>query len=259
MNNRLNLRLGSAFCCAFGVSLVGCATSAPPVAPEPPERVVVIDTVHVVDTVEVSADPDPALDQRFAGLQLQVFERDAQVRDLQRQLDAARQEVVRGMARLQTVASRAEAASVLAEAEIALRAVTGAGGDEEPPEATQALRLMVLSLAELEDENYGGALYLASQARRLARAGEVRLTGGGQVERFPGEVLFALSLPLETAQRSNVREGPGLGFRVLCTLDPSIPVVGHSHTELWVRITDDEGRDGWIFHSLVTSPSEGGG
>jgi len=243
----------------FGVSLGACATGGPPVASETPDRVVAVDTVVLVDTLEVRSGPDPALEQRVAGLQLQVFERDAQVEDLQRQLDAARQEVVRGMARLQTVASRAEAASVLAEAEIALRAVTEVGGDEEPPEATQALRLMVLSLAEFEDENYGGALYLASQARRLARAGEFRLTGGGQVERFPGEVLFALSLPLETAQRSNVREGPGLSFSVLFTLDPSIPVVAHSYTELWVRITDEAGRDGWIFHNLVTTPSEGGG
>ena len=54
------------------------------------------DTVVVVDTVEV---PDRELAQRVATLQLQVLERTAQVADLQRQLDAARQEIVRAMAR----------------------------------------------------------------------------------------------------------------------------------------------------------------
>ncbi len=146
----------------------------------------------------------------------------------------------------------------MAEAEIGVRAVSEAAGDEELPAAAVARHLLVLSTAEFADENYGGALYLASQARSMARAGELRLTSGAEGGRQPGEVLFALRLSLETARRSNVRAGPGLGFRVLFTLDPATPVVGHSYTEQWVRITDDQGRDGWIFHNLVTSSREGG-
>lgn len=216
------------------------------------------DTVVVVDTVEVRAGPDREFEQRVATLQLQLLERTAQVTDLQRQLDAARQEIVRAMARLQTLASRAEAASVMAEAEIALEAVSGAAGNEDLPAAAQARRLLVLSTTEFANENYGGALYLASQARRVARTGEVRLTRGDGGGRQPGEVLFALPLTLETERRSNVRAGPGLGFSVLFTLDPATPVVGHSHTGQWVRITDDEGRSGWIFHNLVRGAREGG-
>ncbi len=216
------------------------------------------DTVVVVDTVEVRAGPDRELAQRVATLQLQVLERTAQVEDLQRQLEAARQEIVRAMARLQTLASRAEAASVIAEAEIALEAVTGAAGDEEVPAVAQARNLLALSTTEFANENYGGALYLTSQARRVARTGELRLTSGDEGGRQPGEVLFALPLRLETERSSNVRAGPGLRFDVLFTLDPQTPVVGNSHTEQWVRITDDQGRGGWIFHNLVTSPREGG-
>ena len=253
MMPRLACPLRSALCSAFGVSLAACAAGSPPPTPAPTP-----DTVVVVDTVVVRAGPDRELEQRVATLQLQLLERAAQVEDLQRQLDAARQEIVRAMARLQTLASRAEAGSVMAEAEIALEALTGAAGDEEVLEAAQARQLLVLSSTEFADENYGGALYLASQARSMARAGEVRLTSGERGDRQPGEVLFALRLPLETARRSNVRAGPGLGFRVLFTLDPATPVVGHSYTEQWVRITDDQGRDGWIFHNLVTSPREGG-
>ena len=255
MMPRLARRLGSALRCAFGVSLAACAAGAPPATPAPtPDTVVVVDTV----VVRVGPDRGPELEQRAATLQLQLLERAAQVEDLQRQLEAARQEIVRAMARLQTLASRAEAASVMAEAEIGLEALTGAAGDEEVPEAAQARHLLVLSTTEFADENYGGALYLASQARRVARAGEVRLTIGERGDRQPGEVLFALPLPLETARRSNVRAGPGLGFRVLFTLDPETHLVGHSYTEQWVRITDEQGRDGWIFHNLVTRPREGG-
>ena len=252
MMSTLTRRLGSTLCSALCVSLAACTTGTPPAAPAP-----MPDTVVVVDTVEVRVGPDPEFDRRVATLQLQLLERTAQVADVQRQLDAAQQEIVRAMARLQTLASRAEAASVMAEAEIALEAVTGSARDEEMPAGAQARRLLVLSTTEFTNENYGGALYLASQARRVARTGEGRLTSGEERVWHPGEVPFALPLPLETALRSNVRAGPGLGFQVLFTLDPATPVVGHSHTVQWVRIIDHEGRDGWIFHNLVTSPPKG--
>ena len=145
----------------------------------------------------------------------------------------------------------------MAEAEIGVAAVTEAAGDEETPEAVEARDLLVRSQAEFADENYGGALYLASQARNVARTGEVRLTGAEREDRRPSEVLFALPVPLETVRHSNVRSGPGLGFSVLVTLDPGTRLVGHSHTEEWVRITNELGLDGWIFHNLVTSPQEG--
>ena len=251
MRNRLPFRLRRVLCAACGVSFAACAGGAPPATPAP-ERLV------VVDTVVVRAAADSELEQRVATLRLQLLERAAQVEDLQRRLDAARREVVRAMARMQTLASRAEAASAMAEAEIGVRAVTSAAGSADVPEAIEARHLLVLSATEFADENYGGALYLASQARSAARSGEFQLTSERQGGRQPREVLFALPVPLSTARRSNVRTGPGLGFRVLFTIDPATPLVGHSYTERWVRITDDEGRAGWIFHNLVTSPSEAG-
>lgn len=259
MATRLTFRLWTALFSAFAVSLAACAGGASPGTP----AIVVVDTVIVVvDTVVVRAPADPVLERRLATGQLQLLERTAQVEDLQRRLDAARREVVRAMARLQTLASRAEAASAMAEAEIGVQAVTRAAGGEDVPEATEARHLLALSTTEFADENYGGALYLASQARSAARsaarAGEFRLSSEREGSRQPREVLFALPVPLSTARRSNVRTGPGLGFRVVFTVDPATPLVGHSHTEQWVRITDDEGRAGWIFHNLVTSPSEAG-
>ena len=102
MMNPLAFRLRSALCSAFGVWLAGCAGGTGPATPAP-ERV-------AVDTVVIRSEVDAELEQRVATVQLQLLERAAQVEELQRQLDAARREVVRAMARLQTLASRAEAA-----------------------------------------------------------------------------------------------------------------------------------------------------
>ena len=247
--NRLALRLRSALISAFSVSLAACAGGTSPATPVP---------VAVVDTVVVRAAADAELELRVAALQFQLLERTAQVEDVQRQLEGTRQEVVRQMARLQTLASRANAASAMAEAEIGVEALTAADGNGEVPEAAQARRFLELSTTEFADENYAGALYLASQARSVARAAEFRLTNLDQGDRQPSEVLFALPVPLETVRRSNVRTGPGLTFRVIVTLDPGTPLVGRSHTEMWVRITDDQKRKGWIFHDLVASPRGGG-
>ena len=50
------------------------------------------------------------MDRRITRLELSLMDKEAQVDDLQARLDETRQEVVRAMAKLQTLATRAEAA-----------------------------------------------------------------------------------------------------------------------------------------------------
>ncbi len=233
------------------VGLLGaCAQKSPDVASAPAP-----DTVIVVDTVAVQTDPgpNPELERRVANMQLQLLERSAQVADLRQRLDDAIQEVVRTMAKLQTTASRAEAASAMAEAEIA---VDGIRTDDAAarPALAQAEQLLEMSTTEFNRQNYGGSLYLASQARALARGGAGVNEETAQARR-PGETPFALALSLRTATRSNVRAGPGLNFAILFTADPGTPLTGYSHTDAWIRIRDAEGREGWVFHSLVENRS----
>jgi SH3 domain-containing protein len=191
------------------------------------------------------------LEQQTARLELRLLEEEAQVGDLQAKLDQARQEVVRAMAKLQTLASKAEAASGMAEAEIALQALQTAAGQLGAPEAAQAEQLLHMSTKEFDDGNYGGALYLANQAKSLAGAGQTRLTSSGRGSLRAGEVLFALPLRLQTLVRSNVREGPGTNFKLLFTLDPGMSLLGYSYTDVWVRVSDENGRSGWIFSTFV--------
>lgn len=191
------------------------------------------------------------LEQQTARLELRLLEEEAQVGDLQAKLDEARQEVVRAMAKLQTLASKAEAASGMAEAEIALQALQTAAGQLGTPEAPQAEQLLHQSTKEFNQQNYGGALYLANQAKNVAGAGQTRLTSSGRGTLRPGEVLFALPLRLQTLVRGNVRDGPGTNFRVLFTVDPGTSLLGYSYSDVWVRVGDETGRGGWIFSTFV--------
>jgi uncharacterized coiled-coil protein SlyX len=191
-------------------------------------------------------------ERRIARLEISLMEKEAQVEDLQSRLDAARQEVVRAMAKLQTLATRAEAASGIAEAELALQPLKQAPGQTAAPEVAQARRLLQESSSEFEKANYGGALYLANQAKTVAAAGRGRLTVGQRVIERPGETPFNLPIPLKAVSGGNVREGPGLGSRVKFSVQPGDSLTGYSYVDEWIRIGDDGGRGGWIFRSLVT-------
>ena len=225
------------------------ATSSPPPGPGGTETALRVDTVRIEGPAPVNAE----LEDRVARLQIQVLERDVQLRELQEQLEATRLELVRNMARLQSQASRAEAASGMAEAEVALGTLRRAPGGSSLPELARAEALFAQSSSEFGNENYGGAVYLATQVRTIVRGAQARLRGVGAGQLRAGESLFQVPVPLRVTGRSNVRSGPGLTFDVQFTLDAGALVVGQSYTSQWVRIVDDGGREGWIFHTLVTS------
>lgn len=229
---------------AVVLGLSGCAWVRAPEDPPP-----ATDDGTPPQRREVRYVTDPALEQRIARLELWLLEKEVQVRDLQDRLDEARREVVRTMAKLQTVASRPEAASAIAEAEIALEAFRASAGPEAA-EIAQVRQLLQMSSAEFDRQNYGGALYLANQAKSLVRAGQGRGPGPQEIRRA-GESAFAAPLPLEVTSQGNVREGPGMGYRVLFTVERGTALTGHSLAGEWVRVSDAGGRTGWIFVTLV--------
>ncbi len=241
--------LGWLGCATLGASLAACPFQSTPVTPR-----VVKDSAAAgpVAARTVSA-RDSVLEQRLARLELRLAERDAQVEDLQARLDEARQEVVRALAKLQTVASRAEAASAMAEAEIAVQSLRAATGAQPAAssDVAQAGTLLQQASAEFAKQNYGGALYLANQAKSLAGLGRSRLGGAGRPSLRPGEVSFAVPVRLQATARGKVRDGPGGGYRVLFTVDPGAGLIGYSYVEQWVRVADESGRGGWMFLSLV--------
>jgi uncharacterized coiled-coil protein SlyX len=192
------------------------------------------------------------LERRIARLELSLMEKEVQVEELQAQLDETRQEVVRSMAKLQTLASRAEAASGMAEAEVAIQPLSAGSGPVTAPEVAQATRLMKEASSEFDKENYGGALYLANQAKALAASGSGRLSGRDRGAGRPGEMPFALPIPLAATGRGNVREAPGIRSPLAFEVEAGDALVGYSYVDEWIRITDGTGRSGWIFRRLVT-------
>ena len=206
-------------------------------------------------------------DASLAKLQLRLLERDAQIKQLegrfnsqQEMLDEAIQEVVRAKAKLRTLESKAEAASEMAEAEIAIKALkTRLAGQRQNTDLIKAQELLKMSAQEFKKENYGGAVYLTSQAKGHIRAAQIRLGGREKVapiKRLPPvkrEVFFSLPLPLQVLKTSNLREKPDLKGKVITTLKKGTPVIGYSYKDQWVRVIIEDGNNGWVFQTLVGS------
>lgn len=232
-----SLALGTGACGSMGTAPT--TSSEPPVASAPaaPGR-----------SPGSPASSSATLEARIDELELRLLEERAQNLEVQARLDDARREVVRAMAKLQSLASRADAASGMAEAEIALQALppTAAGQN-----AAEAVRLMAQSTAEFDDENYGGALYLANEAKSAAAAARGQVAGVDQASARPDERSFVVPLPLQTTTPANVREGPGVSFAVLFVLPTGASLTGHSTAQQWLRVTDESGRRGWISQSLI--------
>lgn len=191
------------------------------------------------------------LEAQVARLHFQLLEKDQQLQAASDELMATRQEVVRNLAKLQSQASRAEAASGLSEAEIALDELERRDGGAELPDFVDAQALIAEASSEFSAGNYGGVVYLATQARGLLRSAQGRLVAVGDRPLQSGETVFSIPVALQTVSRSNVRAGPGLNFAVRHTLDPESELVGQSYTSEWVHVVDRDGREGWIFHTLV--------
>jgi uncharacterized coiled-coil protein SlyX len=232
------IRMSRTLSIVVALSLCGCAATPPNESPPSPPAAVV---------PQVQIVPDPELERRVAQLEIQLIERDALIESLNARLDQALKEVVGTMGRLRSLATRAEAASAMAEADVALKSTGNPARDSK--ELKQASRLMQQSADEFKRQNFGGALYLANQAKMLARLHGV----GGEVGKMrPKEVAFAGPVKLRASMRANVRVGPGMSFPVAFATGPGSALSGVSYLGEWIRVTDETGSEGWIFGSLVS-------
>ena len=191
-------------------------------------------------------------DDKLARWQMQSFEKEALNRDLKTQLEQAILEVVRAKAKLRSLESKAEAASNLAEAELAMKTLKGRSAGHEPDaDSERAEVLLKLGADEFKKENYGGALYVTSQAKTLIRESQERSLSREHVSPVQGESAFTLPVPLRLVGNGKFREHPALSAKTLTTLEDGTPIVGYSYKGQWVHVRTEDGRIGWVHASVV--------
>ncbi|MGB7212338.1 MAG: SH3 domain-containing protein [Gemmatimonadales bacterium] len=225
---------------------ISCAGKPQPAAPAPAPGIVRAPP----ETVTVR---DPEMERALARANVQLLERSARLEDMDRRLTEATTEVVRAMARLRSLATRAEAASAIAEAEVTLQQLRGRAGQQTPPEVAQADAALHSASAAFDAANYGGAVYLATQAKRAATAGRGRLAESGDAALLPGERLFALPVSLTTTSNANLRAAPSGSASVVSTVPAGTALTAYSYQQDWLKVATPQGASAWINQSVVRS------
>lgn len=230
----------------LAASAIACAGTPQPAAPAP------VMVRAVPETVTVR---DPDMEREFARTKVQLLERTARLADTERRLAEATTEVVRAMARLRTLATRAEAASAIAEAEVTLQQLRA--GQQSTPEVAQAEGALRSASAAFDAENFGGAVYLATQAKRTATAARGRLAESGVTPPRANEHPFALPVPLTTASSANLRASPSGSASVVVTVPAGTALTAYSYEQDWLKVSTASGQTGWVNQSVVRSGAAG--
>ena len=239
--------------CVIGAALLSACDTLTPAATEETAAPTPDSSTEARILNEKQATEIRNLYERNAKLQLKLLERNAELARLDDERTEAIQEVVRTKSKLRGIESKAEAASTMAEVEIALKqvkAVAESTKQDPGPGIREAEKLLAMSGAEFENSNYGGTIYLAGQAKSLIGTRREQM-GAGNLSLQPDEEPFAFPIPLEALRKSNVRDGPGLTFQILITLPRDAPVIGLAFRDEWVRVKIEDGRDGWMHYTLV--------
>ena len=200
------------------------------------------------------------LEERIEDIQFRLLEKDAQIKGLEEQLksqqkalDDAFLEVVRSKAKLRSLETKAEAASNMAEAEIAVKALKVEwGASDQDADVRRAEQLLKMSAEEFKNENYGGALYLTNQAKAHIKAAQTRLrVGEGTSSARKGETPFSQPLELKLLQMANLRQDPASKSKILGRLEKGTQVLGYSFMGGWIRVGGEDGPKGWVLRSVV--------
>ena len=230
----------------LAATTLGCAAKPQP-APSP-----VPAPTPVAATVETVTVRDPDMAQELGRTKVLLLERNAKIADMERRLNEATTEVVRAMARLRTLATRAEAASAIAEAEVTLQQLRGPAGGQAP-EVAQADAALKSASQAFDAENYGGAVYLATQAKRFATAGRGRIAETSGLATRPNEHPFALPVPLTTTSSAKLRGAPSGSAPLIATVPSGTALTAYSYEQDWLKVSTDDGKSAWVHQSLVRS------
>ena len=200
--------------------------------------------------------------REIARLRQDVANRGAEVRDLRsnqrdqvKVLRESAQEVTRAKVRLRRLATQADAASYVAEVEVAMESLRAARG------SATAIPLVMLAQDILESTavpfaqgDYGVTIERAAQAEQL-----IALAAHYQVRprsrpRVPGEVPLQVAIPLQVTIGSSLRRQPRARAPLVGALKKDTRLVAHAYRGRWMLVRTEDGRAGWVNQTRLKAP-----
>jgi hypothetical protein len=192
--------------------------------------------------------------REIARLKQELATREAELRDLRssqrdqvKVLQESTREVTRAKVRLRRLATQAEAASYIAEVEVAMATLRSSlGAKATPPLMMLAQGILASTAAPFAQGNYGAAMESAAQAEQLLALVAHYEVRPGSRDRVPGEVPLQLAIPLRVNVVSPLRRQPLARSPVVDTVKKDVLVVARAYKSPWMQVETDDGRAGWV-------------
>jgi hypothetical protein len=254
---RLGARIGRwAVVGLVGLFIGACATPPPPPAPSPPPAPPPVPAkVQVCPVCEDSSAEIARLRQELANREAELRDLRAQQRDQSRVLQETTKQATRAKVKLRRLANQADAASYLAEVEVALESARSApGARSRAPLLALAQQILESSSAPFAQRDYGTAMDLAAQAEQLAATVGGNAAQSATGARSTAETPFDATIRLRATIESNLRQHPGDGALSISVLPEGTRLVATAHRNGWLKVETEDGRSGWMYQSVVGVP-----
>ena len=187
----------------------------------------------------------------LAQIQLALLSKQAEVNQLLSEQQIAIQEMVRTQAKLRSRNSRAETVAALAEATVIINNAREKASDNQNILISRAEALLDMSHQALEEGNFDGASYLASQSESMVTS-ILAATPTNQSPNNNYEILFAMRLPMQVRVNANVRKLPSSKASILTTISSGLTVEASGYSGEWVHVHLPENQSGWVYYNLLS-------
>jgi hypothetical protein len=194
-----------------------------------------------------------------ARLRQDLAAREAELRDLRssqrdqvKVLQESTREVTRAKVKLRRLATQADAASYIAEVEVAmesLRASPGTGSTV--PLMSLAQSILQSTAVPFARGDYGVAMDRAAQAEQLITAVAADRSRPRSRSRAQGQTVLQVAIPLQATADSNLHRQPLRSAPVVAALKPGSPVIAYAYKGSWLQVETENGRSGWIAQGQV--------
>lgn len=247
---RARLRLLWAAVALLSLAATGCV-STPPLIPSTPAPV----PVPIAAPVREPTCPSCAEQTReIERLRRDLANRDAELRELrsnQREqvkvLQESRREVTRAKVKLRRLATQADAASYIAEVEVAMASLRSSiGAKSTPPQLAAAQGLLDSTAAPFAQGDYGVAMDRAAQAEQLIASVADDYARLRSARRTTSQGRLQAGIPLKATADSRLRRQPIGKARDVGVLKKDSPVIARARKGGWMHVETEDGRSGWV-------------
>jgi len=150
--------------------------------------------------------------------------------------------------------SKAEAVTVLAEAEADINAVRERVKRISQKQAfDKPDRLMAESWSQLDQGAYDKACSQAGEALEMVQAIGLRTETSARPQK---DIHFVFPLEMQLSKKSNIREHPSMDSQIVHILDQGTVVTATGNKGHWIKITMNNQQPRWIYYSLLILPQK---